>query len=233
MRSPVGPLTGLVYIVAVSATAGLVCNALRADGIPLIRKPLRETRAFATAMQLRSSSTYLPSVSSPKGKTPTAKMLVKHAQPKIEDMPVHRSSDPSSKSTLAVLKVKKPSKVTKGEPKIQALFTTLKDAKSLFDTKSALFVDARPHEDYDAEHITGAISLYCAQFDSLYNDVLGSIPKDRTIVTFCSDPECKEAVKLGDALAARGHTRVVILLEGLPGWKNAGYPVTAGKESTP
>lgn len=114
--------------------------------------------------------------------------------------------------------------------RVQALFTTMKDAKELFDKKAALFVDARAIEDYEAEHIPGAVSLYCEDFDKLYDSVLGRLPKDRLIVTFCSDAECKEAIKLADKLVAQGNTRVVILLEGLPGWKDAGYPTASGKE---
>ncbi len=120
---------------------------------------------------------------------------------------------------------------TPADPRrVQALFTTLKDAKAWFDKGSAIFVDTRFREDYEAGHIQGALSLCFEQLDELYDQVLGQVSKDRLIVTYCSDPECASAVKLADALVARGHTRVVILLEGLPGWMGAGYPVVSGKE---
>jgi len=108
--------------------------------------------------------------------------------------------------------------------RIGALFTTLPDAKALFDRKAAIFIDARHSEDYDLEHIPGAVSLFVEDLDKLYEGALGAVPKDRTLVTYCSDPQCGTATKLADALAARGYTRVLILLEGLPGWKGAGYP---------
>lgn len=110
----------------------------------------------------------------------------------------------------------------------EALFTTLDDAKALFDSGQALFVDARHREDYAAEHIPGALSLYVDEVNALYAGVLGAIPKDRTIVTYCSDAQCEAAVQLADALIARGHTRVFILLDGLPGWTGAGYPTRTG-----
>ena len=43
------------------------------------------------------------------------------------------------------------------------------------------------------------------------------------VVTYCSDPECTSAIELADGLVARGHKRTVILLDGLPGWNEAGY----------
>jgi len=114
---------------------------------------------------------------------------------------------------------------------VQALFTTLDDAKSLFDRNAAIFLDGRPAVDYEAEHIQGAISLYTEDVDDLYGKVLGNVSKDKVIVTYCSDPECTEATKLADILATKGFTKVVILLEGLPGWKEAGYPTAKAKES--
>jgi rhodanese-related sulfurtransferase len=165
MRNLIKLIPGCALIVAVAAVLGLTVNAVRPNGLPLIRKPLSHTRAFA------NPTTHKP----------------------------------------------------------EALFTTLKDAKDLYDRHAALFIDARTAEDYQAEHISDAVSLYFEDFDKLYGSVMQGIPKDRQIVTYCSDPECQEATKLADALTARGYTKVMILLEGLPGWKNAGYPTAPGK----
>jgi rhodanese-related sulfurtransferase len=113
-------------------------------------------------------------------------------------------------------------------PRVEALFTTLTDAKATFDQKSAVFVDARHKDDYDLEHVQGAISLFVEDMDRLYDDALGSVLKDRTLITYCSDPQCGLAAKLADALVARGHTRVFIMLDGMLGWKDAGYPTGKG-----
>lgn len=113
-------------------------------------------------------------------------------------------------------------------PKVEALFTTLEDARSLYERGDTVFVDARHREDFDVEHIAGARSVFVGDVDRLYEGALGDLPKGRTIVTYCSDPECGTAIELADALVARGHTRVFILLEGMPGWKDAGYPTESG-----
>ncbi len=110
----------------------------------------------------------------------------------------------------------------------QAAFITLADAKPLYDSGDAVFVDARHELDYKEAHITGAKLLYYDEVDKYYASAIGGIPKDKPIVVYCYDPECESAISAGDALVARGHTRVYILIDCLPGWESAGYPVTRG-----
>ena len=110
----------------------------------------------------------------------------------------------------------------------QAAFITLADAKLLYDSGEALFVDARHELDFREAHITGAKLLYYDEVDKYYPSAVGDIPKDKPIVVYCYDPECESAISAGDALVARGHTRVYILIDCLPGWESAGYPVTRG-----
>lgn len=178
MSSRLKLLLGACGIVAVAAVIGLTSNALHSDGLPLIRKPLSETRAEANREQLMAAT--------------------------------HTDA---------------------ADPKREALFTSLKDAKACFDNKSAVFLDARAVEDYRAEHIAGALWLGLESVEEDYDKVLGKTPKDRLLVTYCSDLQCASATKLADELVARGHTRVVIMLEGLPGWKGAGYPTVSGEEA--
>ncbi len=110
----------------------------------------------------------------------------------------------------------------------QAAFITLADAKPLYVSGEAVFVDARHELDYKEAHITGAKLLYYDEVDKYYPGAVGDTPKDRPIVVYCYDPECESAISAGDALVARGHTRVYILIDCLPGWESAGYPVTRG-----
>lgn len=223
-------------IILVSVCIGLTSNAIRTDGLPLIRKPLHETRAI----DVRESSAQKPTITSVSAsvvtvKTPSAvKSNIKiqnRSQLAGEIVTVPKTgviaSDPTSKE------VGRDSVVDKRQPakKAEALFTTLADAKSYWDEGTAAFVDARPIEDYNAEHIAGAVNLSYDHLDELYGQVLSKLPKDKIIVTYCSDPECTTAVKLADELVRRGYTKVVILMEGLPGWKEAGYPTITGKDA--
>lgn len=247
MRNP-SQIACSVCIVLAATVVGLTANALRPDGLPLIRKPLRETRTIVAKEYLLSETQTRHGVMEQAPRQPSAISALSEQEPlqsdsvtKVADQTIHEkrpaeeappvSLAGSTSRKLAMLSVKTPvESVPARRPpkKAEALFTTLDDAKALFDSGEALFLDARPIEDFDYEHIKGAVYLYFEELDKLYEQVLAGIDKARIIITYCSDPECTEAVKLGDELVARGHTKVVILLEGLPGWKDAGYP-TEGK----
>lgn len=108
----------------------------------------------------------------------------------------------------------------------QSAFITLAEAKPLYDSGKALFVDARHELDYKEAHITGAKLLYYAEVEKYYPSAVGNIPRDKPIVVYCYDPGCESAISAGDALVAKGHRRVYILIDCLPGWESAGYPVT-------
>ena len=216
-------------LIVVQATAlGFAANALNPHGLPLVRRPLRETHRLATRSEAVRAE---PVSSTPKVISNTPPPV---ASPKVEPVPApppklaQPAITPPKPAPAPMPLPAKPKAKPASPKKIEALFTTLPDSKALWDKKAAVFVDARHKEDYDAEHIEGAVSLYAEELDKLYTGVLGGVPKDRTIVTYCSDPQCETAITLADALVARGHTHVLILLEGLPGWKDAGYPATAG-----
>jgi rhodanese-related sulfurtransferase len=156
----------MIVICAVSCVLGLYVNAIRPDGIPYIRKPLKDQRSFSQPQTVKA---------------------------------------------------------------VQALFITLADAKKEYDKGDAIMLDARPIEDFRSLHIKGAISLYYEDAKSDRKNVLGPVPKTTTIITYCSDPECESAIKLADTLTTLGFTKVFIMLDGIPMWKEAGYPVASGE----
>jgi rhodanese-related sulfurtransferase len=156
----------MIVICAASSVLGLSVNAIRQDGIPYIRKPLKEQRSFTQPRAAKAN---------------------------------------------------------------QALFITLRDAKKEYDKGDVIMLDARPIEDFRSLHIKDANSLYYEDAGTKWQSVLGSVQKDRTIITYCSDPECESAIKLADTLTTLGFTKVFIMLDGIPMWKEAGYPVASGE----
>jgi 3-mercaptopyruvate sulfurtransferase SseA len=59
---------------------------------------------------------------------------------------------------------------------------TLEEAKKLFDAGKAFIVDARPEEAYKQEHIKGAVNITSSTLDARLKD----LPKDKTIIVYCS-----------------------------------------------
>ncbi len=59
---------------------------------------------------------------------------------------------------------------------------SLADAKKDFDSKAAVFVDTHGKEQFDAEHIAGAINVPA----NLLDQNLSKIPKGKKIILYCS-----------------------------------------------
>lgn len=171
-------LIGSFIIVAVAAAMGLICNKLRPDPLPLIRKPVQESRRSVTKDDLMCAG-----------------------------------------STAS-------SKKRSGETP----FVSIRDARVLFDERTALFVDARSDDAYTAGHISGAISCYWRHSESLVCPELERKAHGRVVVVFSCDSECHDAIRLADALSGCCNSRVAILAEGMRGWKAARFPITRGEE---
>lgn len=85
-------------------------------------------------------------------------------------------------------------------------------------------LDVRPVEEYQAAHISGAVSVPLKELQTR----LSSLPRDREIVAYCRGPYCvlaPEAVKL---LRARGY-RAEVLEDGVSEWRARGLPVAEGE----
>lgn len=84
-------------------------------------------------------------------------------------------------------------------------------------------LDVRPHEEFEAGHIPGAISI---PLDEL-RERLDEIPRDVDVVAYCRGPYCILAPQAVELLAERG-IPARRLDEGLPEWRLAGLPVAVG-----
>lgn len=58
---------------------------------------------------------------------------------------------------------------------------SIEDAKTAYDKKDSVFVDARSTDIYKQEHITGAINIPLGT-----DNEFGSLPKGKRIIVYCS-----------------------------------------------
>jgi rhodanese-related sulfurtransferase/DNA-binding transcriptional ArsR family regulator len=86
-----------------------------------------------------------------------------------------------------------------------------------------IVLDVRPQDEYAAGHIPGALSVPVEQL----GDRLAGLPRDADIVAYCRGPYCVFAHDAVRLLRASGR-RAWRLDGGLPEWRLAGLPVTAG-----
>ena len=100
----------------------------------------------------------------------------------------------------------------------------LAKAKELFESKNALFVDARHEFDYKEGHIHGAVNVALNNFDAQYAH-LNTISKDKLLIVYCDGAECNSSIELAVKLMDSGFTNVKIFFGGWQEWNSAKLPV--------
>ena len=209
-------------IIILSSLIGLLFNFFYTRGIPLIRKVKEIAWVKDSVLQL----TYLDSLSSNSNSTADPGKKKEEMEPKKWKMVNGKEktflvtkhsdiaiSEEKLKGVNPVEKLKKPS------------FITLNQAYKLFKTGNVLFIDARDKWEFGDGHIAGAINIPEYNFDKS-NPVLKTIPKDKTIVSYCDGDDCEMSVKLADNLFNLGYKNVYIFFGGWKEWKKAGYAVS-------
>jgi rhodanese-related sulfurtransferase len=97
---------------------------------------------------------------------------------------------------------------------------SIPDARAAFNSGSAVIIDVRGEPAYKAGHIKGATMI-------AYADIAGKaaeLPKDKTIILYCSCPAEHTSLLAAQALKAKGVENTAALVGGFPKWEAAGYP---------
>ena len=81
----------------------------------------------------------------------------------------------------------------------------------------ALFLDARPLEEFSIGRLPGAVALD--------PDSTALPPRGRPIVVYCANEFCETSLRLGRRLTAAGFRDVALFVEGYEAWWNARLPV--------
>ncbi|MFC1886689.1 rhodanese-like domain-containing protein [Thermodesulfobacteriota bacterium] len=98
-------------------------------------------------------------------------------------------------------------------------------AKSIFDSRKAVFLDARSLDDYMDGHIKGAVSTPVNRFEDEAESFKKQYPLSTYFVTYCSGRECDDSHKLAQDLLMAGYENVSVFIDGYPGWEAEGFPV--------
>ncbi len=86
--------------------------------------------------------------------------------------------------------------------------------------ENIVLLDVRPADMFVVEHIKGAINIPLVDLVSK----LATLPKDKTLVTYCGDLTCGLAPKAALELAQKGF-KVMELVGGIDTWSKKGFPV--------
>jgi len=113
---------------------------------------------------------------------------------------------------------------TAGEPVV-----SIEEARALFLTNGAVFIDARPAEVYRSGHIKGAINLPEDSLEESLSVIMEQVPPDSLMITYCDGESCSLSKEAALELSARGYSHVQVLVNGWSVWQDAGLPT----ETTP
>lgn len=89
--------------------------------------------------------------------------------------------------------------------------------------RTFVVVDTRSKEDFEREHIPGAVSLPHRQMNA---GTTRDLPRDQIIVTYCWGPACNASTKGALKLARLGFN-VKELIGGIEGWKGDGFQTSS------
>ena len=85
---------------------------------------------------------------------------------------------------------------------------------------SVMVLDVRPREEYDAGHLTGAISVPVTELTRR----LKTLPRGREIAAYCRGPYCLMATEAVELLRKKGY-RASRLDFGVSEWREHGFPI--------
>lgn len=105
---------------------------------------------------------------------------------------------------------------------------TLAEAKAVFDERGALFLDARPPDQYAEGHIPGALNLPADAFDDSFLDLADQLEASPFIIVSCEGGECSDSIHVAERLLEYGFLGTRVMLDGFRAWADAGNPVTVG-----
>ncbi|MCW5764798.1 MAG: rhodanese-like domain-containing protein [Phycisphaeraceae bacterium] len=108
-------------------------------------------------------------------------------------------------------------------------FVTLEQARSLHQSGTASFIDARNPDEYASGSIPGAINMPPDAFlGGKIPDALFAISRDLPIVVYCGGGDCDASILVALKIRELGWKTAVVFEQGITGWKAAGLPVTGG-----
>lgn len=111
-----------------------------------------------------------------------------------------------------------------------AEFTFETDCWDVHDALSGdadfVLLDVRSPAMFAGGHIPGAINL---PHGKLIKSKLAHWPEDTLFVTYCAGPHCNGAARGAIRLAEQGRP-VKIMIGGITGWQDEGFPLATGEE---
>jgi hypothetical protein len=92
----------------------------------------------------------------------------------------------------------------------------------ILEEGSWLVFDARKPEEYRTGHLPNALSFPYASRNAAFKEWSPILEKDQKVIVYCSSKKCDDALNLALFLREFGLTEVILFIDGIEGWENAG-----------
>jgi len=92
-------------------------------------------------------------------------------------------------------------------------------ASLLIKNNNALLFDARPNNQFEKEHVPGALSLPCQEFGRYLRRYDNKLRKEAFIIVYCDGADCYTATRTALKFIARGYKNIFRVAGGLDAWK--------------
>jgi rhodanese-related sulfurtransferase len=102
------------------------------------------------------------------------------------------------------------------------------EVRLMHESGDAIFFDARPPDEYEAGHITGAKPWPSDDFLAYLEVYEHRVPYDTPIVVYCDNSDCDQSHLLAQDLRASGYLLIHIFTGGYEEWIVMGQPVEKG-----
>ena len=110
------------------------------------------------------------------------------------------------------------------------MIIAVEQAVEFYDTREAVFVDARSPEEYAAGHIAGAVNVPLEDVHTHIGAFFNRVPERETIViTYCDGETCSLSEDLALFLQNSGYMNVRVIINGWSVWKERGFPISGGE----
>ncbi len=139
----------------------------------------------------------------------------------------------AAKNLGATLAVPTEEQSTGNSPRVLEYEISTDDAYALWADGLAVFLDARPLDEYQKGHIAYARyldyeHLYDAPFPPVINELLDD--QTQTVVFYCTGGECDASHNAATYFQGLGFTTLHVYADGYPGWEQAGYEIEQGPD---
>jgi rhodanese-related sulfurtransferase len=90
------------------------------------------------------------------------------------------------------------------------------------------FIDARSAEEFEAGHISGAISVPFQSLEENFPTIGNLLDSGKQLIVYCSNRDCDDSLMLAIELKAMGAESLVLFIDGFEVWKKYGGATEAG-----